>query len=140
MSTKATVTVTKAVGGFLAGSIVLMTGTLLILAYGPEDMGKGFALGGAISLSVFAFAVWRVTRRPTDASSFERAFTGAGDERDRMVAEKASAVVGLVSIPATGIAAVAVAMGASADVVLAVLLFGLLAVAVVSEVVAARRT
>jgi len=140
MSTKAPVTVTKAVGGFLAGSIVLVTGTLLILTYGPEDMGKGFAVGGAISLSVFAFAVWRVARKPTDASSFERAFTGAGDERDRTVATKASAVVGLVSIPATGVATVAVAIGADADVVLATLLYALLAVAVVSEVVAARRS
>lgn len=140
MSTKAPLTVIKAVSGFLAGSIGLVTGTLLLLAYGPGDMGKGFAVGGAISLSVFAFAVWRVARNPTDASSFERAFTGAGDERDRAVAQKASAVVGLVSIPATGIAAMAVAMGAGADVVLGVLIYSLLAVAVVSTIGAARRS
>jgi len=140
MSTKAQVTITKAVGGFLASSIVLVTGTLLLVRFGPGNMGKGFAVGGAAALIVFAFAVWRVARRPTDASSFERSFTGVGDERDRRVAEKASAVVGLVSIPATGVAAVAVAMEASADVVLAVLLFGLIAVAVVSEIGAARRS
>lgn len=140
MSTKAPVTITKAVGGFLAGSVVLVTGTLLILRYGPGDMGKGFAVGGAAALIAFAFAAWRVTRRPTDATSFERAFTGTGDERDRRIAEKASAVVGLFAIPATGVAAVAVAMGAGADVVLAVLLYALLAVAVVSQLVAVRRS
>lgn len=140
MRTKTPVTITKAIGGFLAGSVVLLTGTLLLLRFGPGDMGKGFAVGGALSLVVFAVAVWRVARRPTDATSFERTFTGAGDERDRRIAEKASAVVGLVSIPATGVAAVAVALGAGADVVLAVLLYALLTVAVVSEVVALRRS
>lgn len=134
------VTITKAVAGFLAASIVLVTGTLLLLRYGPGNMGRGFAVGGATALILFAFAVWRVARRPTDASSFERSFTGVGDERDRRIAERASAVVGLVSIPATGVAAVAVALGAGADAVLAILLYALLAVAVVSEIVVARRS
>lgn len=124
---------------FLVAAFVLVTGTLLLMSYGPGNMGRGFAVGGSLALAGFTFALWRAARRPQNASSFERVFTQTGDERDNMVATQAFAVVGVVSIIATSFATVAVAIGAPADIVFVILIYLLLAAAVISFLVALRR-
>lgn len=130
----------RGIAGFLAGTIVLVTGTILLIQYGPGNMGKGFATGGTAVIIAFVFVLWRVARRPQHASSFERSFLGSADERDQRVATKAAAVVGVFSIPAVSVAAVAIAIGARTEIVLALLIYALLAVAVVSFIVTARKS
>lgn len=128
------------ISGFLAGTIVLVTGTILLIQYGPGDMGKGFATGGTAGIIAFVIILWRVARRPQRTTSFERSFLGKADERDQRVATQAAAVVGVFSIPAVSVAAVAIAIGARSEIVLALLIYALLAVALVSFIVTARKS
>lgn len=127
------------VAGFLGGATLLVTGTILLLNYGPGNMGHGFAVGGTLALAGFAFALWRAVRKPQKASSLERVLAHTADERDNRVATQAAAVVGVVAIVAASFAAVAIAIGAPAEIVSFALVYLLLAVATVSFVVTLRR-
>lgn len=130
----------RGISGFLAGAIVLVTGTIVLIQHGPGNMGKGFAAGGTAVIIAFVIILWRVARRPQRTTSFERSFLGSADERDQRVATQAAAVVGVFSIPAVSVAAVAIAIGARTEIVLALLIYALLAVALVSFIVTARKS
>ena len=72
--------------GAVLGVMVLLVASvgvgLLLQEYAPGNMGTGFLQGAAGGLVVFGIVFWRVSRAPDKASSLERAFTSAGDERD----------------------------------------------------------
>ena len=97
---------------------------LLLREHGPGDMGTGFLVGAAVALVGGAVMWWRATRSPARASTFERAWTQTGDERDDAVLTRALAVLGLVALPLTGVAAIAVGLGAAVEMVLTLLLVG----------------
>ncbi|MFD3444700.1 hypothetical protein ACFDTO_08895 [Microbacteriaceae bacterium 4G12] len=84
--------------------------------------------------------MWRLTRRPARATTFERAWTQTGDERDDAVLTRALAVVGLLAIPLTGAATIAIALGASVETVLALLLAAEILVGAVAFAVINRRS
>ncbi|MFS8522079.1 MAG: hypothetical protein FWJ87_12020 [Micromonosporaceae bacterium] len=121
------------------GIAVLMSGGLLLREYGPGNMGNGFLAGGLIAIAVAGLSWWRSTTRPHTATTFERAFTLTGDERDDAVLTRALAHLGVCTLPLTGVAAAAIAVGAPVHVVLALLMFGQLAVVTVAFVVINRR-
>ncbi|MFW3169196.1 hypothetical protein [Geodermatophilus sp. CPCC 206100] len=128
-----------AVGAVLAAvALVLATG-LLLREHGPGDMGLGVLQGGAVGLVAAAVMGWRVRRRPDRATTFERAWTQAGDERDDALLTRALAVLGLLALPLTGVAAVAIGFGAAVEVVLALLLFAEVAVGAIAFAVLSRR-
>lgn len=113
---------------------------LLLQEYAPGNMGTGFLQGAAVGLVVFGIVLWRVSRTPDQASPLERAFTSAGDERDDALLTRALAVLGLLSFPLVGAAAIAIGLGLEAMMVMFFLLVGLLAVGLVAYVVIARRS
>ncbi len=125
--------------GLSAVAIVLVLGWLVLRDQTPGGFGNGFLGGGLLALAAAAFAAWRAARRPDAASTLERAFTQSGDERDDAVLTRALAVLGLCSLPATGIAATAIALGADTAMALALLVFGQIAIVGVAFVVMNRR-
>lgn len=120
----------------LGGVIVV---GLLLREHGPGNMGTGFLQGAAVGVLGMAVVAWRVTRRPDSATSFERAFTQQGDERDDEVLTRALAVLGLAAFPLSGAAAVALGLGAGVPMVICLLLLAQVLVAVVAYAVTARR-
>ena len=127
--------------GCLLGSIPLLIGTgLLLRAYGPGNMGTGFLQGAAVGLIGAVVLLWRVWRRPDRTTTFERAWTQTGDERDDAVLTSALSVLGLLALPLTGAAAVAIALGAAVEMVLALLLLAEFLVGAISFVVVDRRS
>ena len=132
--------IVKAAFGLVAGIAVLVPLVVLLVQKGPGDMGAGAAVGGGLVLIAFTVAAWRTIRRPASTTTIERSVTGGGDERDRLVATKSAAVVGVASLPITAIASVAIALEAPAAPTLTIMLYTLLAIAVVSFIVVARRT
>lgn len=119
-------------------TLVIVTG-LLLRAYGPGNMGLGFLQGAAIGLLAAGLAIWRALRRPESATTFERAWTQTGDERDDVVLTQALAVVGLLALPLTGVAAIAIGLGAPVEMMLALLLLTELLVGAVAFAVINRR-
>lgn len=132
--------IVKAAAGLIGGIAVLVPLVVLLVNKGPGNMGAGAAVGGGLTLIAFTIAAWRTIRRPASSTTIERSVTGAGDERDRLVATKSAAVVGVASLPICGIATSAVAMGAPATPTLAIMLYTLLGTAVVSFILVSRRT
>jgi hypothetical protein len=126
-----------AAGGVLA--LLIATG-LLLREYGPGNMGTGFLQGAAVALVGAGIMAWRVRRRPGSATTFERAWTRSGDERDDAVLTRALAVLGLLAVPLTGVAAIAIALGAAVEAVLALLLFAQVAVGTAAFAAVARRS
>jgi hypothetical protein len=120
-------------------AVVVITG-LLLREYGPGNMGTGFLVGAALALAAGAVVAWRVARTPGRATTFERAWTQTGDERDDAVLTRALAVVGLFSIPLTGAAAIAIGLGAAAEVVLTLLLAAEILIGAVAFAVINRRS
>src|SRR5690606_36983939 len=96
--------------GLGVGVVVLAAGGLLLRAYGPGNMGNGFMAGGLVALIGIAIAGARVIGGR--GSTFERAYTQMGDERDDLVLTRALAVVGICAIPLVAALVVAVAIGA----------------------------
>jgi hypothetical protein len=82
-------------------ALVIATG-LLLREHAPGNMG-GFlqgAAGGLIGAVVVTCVVgWRVSKCPGRATTFERAWTQTGDERDDAVLTRSLAVLGLLALP-----------------------------------------
>lgn len=118
---------------------LLATGFLL-REYAPGGMGNGFLQGAAVALVAAGVMWWRVSRRPERASTFERAWTQTGDERDDLVLTRALAVLGLLALPLTAVATVVIALGTPVAATLAVLLVAQPVVLAVSFVTIDRRS
>ena len=103
-------------------------------------MGVGFLVGAAGSIVVAGVMAWRVSRRPGHATTFERAWTQSGDERDDAVLTRALAVLGLLALPLTAVAAIAIGLGAGVEMVIALLLFAELGVGGIAFAVINRRS
>ena len=129
-----------AVGLFLIAIAVLVTAGLLLREYAPGNMGNGFLGGAGLAVVASAVALWRVVRRPESASTFERGWTQSGDERDDAVLTRALAVLGLLSLPTTGAAAIAIALGTGTAPTLGILMFVQIGVFVAAFVVINRRS
>ncbi|MGY1707745.1 hypothetical protein ACI79C_24550 [Geodermatophilus sp. SYSU D00697] len=123
--------------GLTVLALVTATG-LLLREHGPGNMGEGFLSGAAVALVGVAVMAWRVSRRR--ATTLERAWTRTGDERDDAVLTRALAVLGLLALPLTGAAAIAIGFGAAVEVVLALLLAAQVGVGAASFVVVNRRS
>lgn len=142
MSTREMTARQKAVA-LLAAMVLLATLVsvgLLLQEHGPGNMGTGFLQGAGVALVASAVVFWRVSRHPQRATTFERAFTQAGDERDDAVLTQALAVLGLAALPLTGAAAVAIGLGADVPMMLFLLLVAELAVGTTAFGVIARRS
>lgn len=113
---------------------------LLLREHGPGNMGVGFLQGAAVSLVVTCVAAWRLYRRPESATTFERAWSQTGDERDDAVLTRSLAVLGLLTFPLTGVAVVAIGLGAPVEVMLALLLAAEVTVGAVAFMVINRRS
>ena len=124
-------------GGTLA---VVLTLGLLLREHGPGNMGDGLLQGAAFGLVLAAVMGWRLVRRPERVTTFERAWSQTGDERDDAVLTRALAVLGLASFPLTATAAIAFAFGASVEMCLALLLFAEAGVGALAFAVVARRS
>ncbi len=113
---------------------------LLLREHAPGNMGNGFLVGALLAVAGTGLATWRATTRPEHATTFERAFTRTGDERDDAVLTRALAVLGVAAMPLTGVAGVAVALGVDAAAVMALLFGAQLVVATVAFTVINRRS
>ncbi|MDD9207732.1 hypothetical protein PU560_14845 [Georgenia sp. 10Sc9-8] len=120
-------------------ALVLAVG-LLLREYGPGNMGNGFLQGAAVGLLGAGIVLWRVSKRPSRATTFERAWTQAGDERDDAVLTRALAVLGLLSFPMTGAAAIAVGLGVEPMMALTLLLVTEVVVGAIAFAVINRRS
>jgi hypothetical protein len=120
-------------------ALVIATG-LLLREYGPGNMGVGFLQGAAAGMVAVAVMAWRVHRRPGRTTTFERAWTQTGDERDDAVLTRALAVLGLLALPLTGIAAIAIGLGAAVEMVIALLLLAEVAAGAAAFAVISRRS
>ncbi|WP_026552685.1 hypothetical protein [Arthrobacter sp. H20] len=109
-------------GFVLTGLTTLIVTGLLLQEYGPGNMGAGLLTGGAVGILAALIGLWRITRTPGRATTFERAWTQTGDERDDAVLTRSLAVLGLLSFPVTAVAAIAIGFGAAVEMVLALLL------------------
>ncbi len=125
---------------FGATLAVLLTVGLLLREHGPGNMGTGLLQGAALGLVLVAIMGWRLARSPERVTTFERAWSQTGDERDDAVLTRALAVLGLAAFPLTAVAAIAIAFGASVEMCLALLLFAELGVGAVAFVVTNRRS
>ncbi|WP_369133763.1 hypothetical protein [Modestobacter sp. I12A-02662] len=123
----------------VALALVIATG-LLLREYAPGNMGVGFLQGAAGAMVAVAAMAWRVRRRPGGATTFERAWTQTGDERDEAVLTRALAVLGLLALPLTGIAAIAIGLGAAVEMALALLLLAQVVVGAAAFAVINRRS
>ncbi len=127
--------------GIALGALALLVVTgLLLREHGPGNMGTGFLWGGAVSLVGAGVMAWRVSRRPGSATTFERAWTQTGDERDDALLTRALAVLGLLAVPLTGAAVIAIGLGAAVEMVLTLLLVAEIAVGAVAFAVVDRRS
>ena len=124
-------------GGTLA---VVLTLGLLLREHGPGNMGNGLLQGAGLGLVLAAVMGWRLVRRPERVTTFERAWSQTGDERDDAVLTRALAVLGLASFPLTATAAIAIAFGASVEMCLALLLFAEVGVGALAFAVVDRRS
>lgn len=129
-----------AVGLCLLVIALLVTVGLLLREHAPGNMGNGFLGGAGIALAGFAVVAWRAARRPERATTFERGWTQQGDERDDVVLTRSLAVLGLLAVPTTGVAAVLIGLGVTPIATVAVLLFVQIGVLAVAFAVINRRS
>ncbi|HET8614631.1 MAG TPA: hypothetical protein VFL94_03825 [Actinomycetales bacterium] len=125
--------------GIALGLVVVVTLGLVLRRWGPGNMGNGVLQGGFVTILLFAVAAWRTSRRPDRTLTAERALTGAGDERDDAVMTRSAAFVGVLALPLTGLATVALALEAPTEIVMTILLWTELILAVASFVFYSRR-
>ncbi|AUZ88510.1 hypothetical protein CVO76_13345 [Arthrobacter agilis] len=105
--------------GILGVILALVTVAVVLLReHAPGDMIPGFLVGLGIGVAGALVMAWRVFRRPERASTFERAWTQTGDEREDTLLTRALAVVGLASLPLVGITTLAIGFGAEAPMVM----------------------
>lgn len=127
--------------GAVSAVLVLIFGAgLLLREYAPGNVGNGFLQGAAVGLLAAGVMFWRVWRAPEKATTFERAFTQSGDERDDALLTRALAVMGLGAFTLTGIAAIVIILGAHTAMVLFFLLVAQLLVGVIAYAVFSRRS
>lgn len=105
-----------------AGLTILLGAGLLLREHAPGNMGNGFLAGASVASIVALVMIWRATRATSGATTFERAWTSRGDERDDAVLTRALAVLGLLALPLTGVATAAIAVGAEVPMVLFLLM------------------
>lgn len=129
-----------ALGAVAVVLTLLIIAGLLLREHGPGNMGNGFLQGAAFAMVAGAVVVWRVHRHRDRTTTFERAWTQTGDERDDAVLTRALAVLGLLAMPLTGVAAIAIALGAAVDMMLALLLMAQVLVGVIAFTVINRRS
>ncbi|MBD9699978.1 hypothetical protein IGS67_10815 [Flavimobilis sp. GY10621] len=139
MSTTDRTTLAKGAAGLTAGLAAAVTLVLVLAVNGQDSMARGAATGAGVVLVLFCLTVIRALRDPSRLTSAERSLVGQADERDTRLAERSFALTGLLAIPATSVATVALALGAPVAPVMAVLIWLLVVTAVVSGVVLARR-
>lgn len=101
---------------------------IFLREYVPGNLGNGFLTGAGVAIAAVAVVWWRATRRPGSATTFERAWTQSGDERDDAVLTRSLAVLGLAAIPLTAIATILLAVGVPMAPVLAILNFTFLGI------------
>ncbi|WP_346622303.1 hypothetical protein [Blastococcus montanus] len=118
----------------------LIVAGLLLREHGPGNMGTGLLQGAAVGLVAGAVLWWRAIRRPGRTSTFERAWTQTGDERDDAVLTRALAVLGLAAFPLTAAATIAIGLGAYVYMVLTLLLLAEVLVGAAAFVVINRRS
>lgn len=124
-----------------AATLALVVGGVLVLdRWGPGNMGRGFAVGALIGLGLAGLALWRGLRRPARATSGDRLFSGTADERDRTIATRAFAVLGITALPVAVVVTLALALGAPADATTFLMLVTLLAVLVGAFARTSRRS
>lgn len=142
MSTDAITGKQKALGmgAFLVLLAVVVSTGLMLREYGPGNMGNGLLTGAAVGLAAAGVGLWRITRRPDQATTFERAWTQTGDERDDDVLTRSLAVLGLAAPPLTGATAIAVALGAEVQMMIALLLFAQVGVGAMAFAAIYRRS
>lgn len=128
------------VGSFAAVVVVVVAVALVLREHGPGNMGNGMLVGGGVALAASAVALARSVLRPERATTFERAWTQTGDERDDAVLTRSLAVVGILALPLTGVAAIVVALGVAPEMVLTLLLVGLIAILASSFTLIHRRS
>jgi hypothetical protein len=129
-----------AVSAFAALCGVILAIGLLLREHGPGNMGNGLLAGAGVALVGVAFAAWRLVARPDRTTSFERAWTQTGDERDDAVLTRSLAVLGVATMPLTGAAAIGVALGLDPAMVFALLLFAQIGLFGASFVIIQRRS
>ncbi|WP_326552243.1 hypothetical protein [Micromonospora sp. NBC_01813] len=120
-------------------ALIVATG-LLLREHAPGNMGTGFLVGAAVGLVGTLVGAWRLTKRPERTTTFERAWTQTGDERDDAVLTRALAALGLLAIPLTGIAGIAIGLGAAVEMTLALLLLAQVVVGAIAFTVINRRS
>lgn len=120
----------------LAGLIAV---GLLLREYAPGNMGNGFLSGAGIAILGLVIVWWRLTRRPGSTSTFERAWTHHGDERDNAVLTRALAVVGISAPLLSGAASIIIALGVPMMPVLAILNFSFIGAFILAFTVINRR-
>ncbi len=124
----------------MAVGLTLVVGLgLLLRDRGPGNMGNGFLVGAGVAVVAALIMGWRVAHASSGATTFERAWTQHGDERDDAVLTRALAVLGLLSLPLTAAATIAIALGADVAMVLFFLLAAELLTGVIAFAVTARR-
>jgi drug/metabolite transporter (DMT)-like permease len=125
----------------MAALLVVVLGVgLLLQERGPGNMGTGFLVGAGVAVLASLVVAYRVTRNPDRATTVERALTQHGDEREDRILTRALAVLGLLAVPLTGIATVAIGLGAEVPMVLFLLLVAQVLVGAVAFGVIARRS
>ena len=115
----------------IAVAVIVAVG-LLLREYAPGNMGNGFLQGAAVAAVGAAIMGWRVHRKGARATTFERAFTQTGDERDDDLLTRAFAVMGFASVPLIGTSAIVVSLGAETAMIFALLLLAQILVGGVS--------
>ncbi|MGO1383263.1 MAG: hypothetical protein ACTHWA_02570 [Arachnia sp.] len=124
----------------MAIALTVMVGIgMLLQKSGPGNMGTGFLSGAGVAIFAALIMAWRVTRAPVDATTFERAWTSHGDERDDAVLTRALAVIGVLSLPLTGVASIAIGLGVDVAMALTLLMAAELLTGVIAFAVTARR-
>jgi drug/metabolite transporter (DMT)-like permease len=119
--------------GILAVILGLVTVTVVLLReHAPGNMVPGFLVGLGLGIAGALVMAWRVLRRPDRASTFERAWTQTGDEREDKLLTRSLAVVGLVSLPLIGVATFAIGFGAQTPMVMTLLMGSLFVIGVFS--------
>ncbi|MEW2378085.1 hypothetical protein AB0883_18550 [Micromonospora sp. NPDC047812] len=129
-----------ALGVGMAIVALLIAVGLLLREHAPGNMGVGFLLGAAVGLIGVAVMAWRLRRRPDRATTFERAWSQSGDERDDAVLTRALAVLGLLALPLTGAAGIAIGLGAAVEMMLALLILAEILVGATAFAVINRRS